>query len=474
MISKTRIQKKQEHELQKILLKLNQTARKNDLHGKTSLKTNYQEFAQSWPVSSYSDYTSYIERVKKGESDVLWPGRTNLFAVSAGTTGEGKHLPIYAERLSSDYRYLRRVVKKAIRMIGILPFLFGNRLSLPGGITFQDGHILGEISGILALFAPKVASWKQLCDPSELAKLSWKEKYEQVVEQGVSNSVTAFTGVPTWIPQLLDEIAERSGKPIHEQWPEVKICITGGASFKNYESLLRSRFPESTRFLECYGASEGYYAIQKGDEPGELQLQIDNGLFFELIPQHNIEEKFSDTEVMAVPLWKAQIGKKYELVVTNNSGLVRYRSGDVVKMTGNNTLQITGRVHNVLDIAGERVQLREIEQILENKLKCEHLLITTLVGSALSRLGIVIVGSEQSKLGINILDNELQKLNRHYQIRRETDSFELPEIIYCTRSQIISAAISIKQQSQVKLPSVINNPELGKKWFEEIRVRIDL
>jgi hypothetical protein len=86
----------------------------------------------------------------------------------------------------------------------------------------------------------------------------------------------------------------------------------------------------------------------------------------------------------------------------------------------------------------------------------------------------VIVGSEQSKLGINILDNELQKLNRHYQIRRETDSFELPEIIYCTRSQIISAAISIKQQSQVKLPSVINNPELGKKWFEEIRLRIEL
>lgn len=468
MISKKQIQKKQERELWNILRELKQTHRKRDLLGSNDLVRDYKTFADEWPISSYRDYQPYINRIKKGESDVLWPGRTNLFAVSAGTTGKGKHLPIYSERLTSDYRYLRRVVKKAIGMIGFWPFLTGNRLSLPGGITFQDGLILGEISGILALFSPKMAGWKQLCSPSDLAKMSWKEKYEMVFKYGSAHSVSAFTGVPTWIPQLLDDIADEAGKSIEAHWSDCKICITGGASFGNYETLLRSRFPDKTRFLECYGASEGYYAIQAGEEPGELQLVIDNGLFFELIPESDLRSDSENESFSAIPLWEAEIGRHYELVVTNNSGLVRYRSGDFVRMTACDKLFIEGRVHDVLDIAGERVQLGEVKEILEKHTTYDHILITTLVGTASSKLMVAVAGGDSSEVALNEFDTALQQKNRHYQIRRETQSFDHPVIVVSSRSDLMEAAMRIKQQSQVKLPSVINNPELGKRWYKEL------
>ena len=42
----------------------------------------------------YEEFSPWIERMKRGEADVLWPGRCAHYAISSGTTaGRTKYLP---------------------------------------------------------------------------------------------------------------------------------------------------------------------------------------------------------------------------------------------------------------------------------------------------------------------------------------------------------------------------------------------
>jgi len=62
---------------------------------------NYEQFRRRVPLRTYEDFAPDIERMKRGEPDVLWPGRCPYFAVSSGTTaGRTKYLPVTPELLT--------------------------------------------------------------------------------------------------------------------------------------------------------------------------------------------------------------------------------------------------------------------------------------------------------------------------------------------------------------------------------------
>ena len=48
---------------------------------------DHAEFGRRLEISDYNSYQSYIERIIKGERDVLWPGKIDWFAKSSGTSG---------------------------------------------------------------------------------------------------------------------------------------------------------------------------------------------------------------------------------------------------------------------------------------------------------------------------------------------------------------------------------------------------
>ena len=56
-------------------------------------KINYERFRTRVPLQAYEHAQPWIERMKRGEADVLWPGTCNYYAVSSGTaTGRTRHL----------------------------------------------------------------------------------------------------------------------------------------------------------------------------------------------------------------------------------------------------------------------------------------------------------------------------------------------------------------------------------------------
>ena len=85
----------QEKTMQQIVSKAANTAFGRD-HDFSKIST-YEDFKEAIPIRDYEDLKPYIERVKSGERDVLWPGLPAYFAKTSGTTSGVKYIPMSKE-----------------------------------------------------------------------------------------------------------------------------------------------------------------------------------------------------------------------------------------------------------------------------------------------------------------------------------------------------------------------------------------
>ena len=60
-----------------------------------SATKSYEDFVRNNPVNTYEELKGDIDRMRQGESDVLWPGRVKWYAKSSGTTNDkSKFIPV--------------------------------------------------------------------------------------------------------------------------------------------------------------------------------------------------------------------------------------------------------------------------------------------------------------------------------------------------------------------------------------------
>ena len=65
---------------------------------------NYNDFKSSSPIVKYENIIEHINNMKKGETDILWPGNISFFAKSSGTTNDrSKYIPITDESLNHSH-----------------------------------------------------------------------------------------------------------------------------------------------------------------------------------------------------------------------------------------------------------------------------------------------------------------------------------------------------------------------------------
>ncbi len=51
---------------------------------------DYNSFTKTSPISTYEELKGYIDRMRRGEKDVLWSGKVRWYAKSSGTTNDKK------------------------------------------------------------------------------------------------------------------------------------------------------------------------------------------------------------------------------------------------------------------------------------------------------------------------------------------------------------------------------------------------
>jgi hypothetical protein len=94
-----------------------------------------------------------------------------------------------------------------------------------------------------------------------------------------------------------------------------------------------------------------------------MLLATHHHVFYEFVPVAHMHE----AQPMTILLDELVIGEKYELVITTDGGLWRYRIGDVVEITGLEPvhIRIAGRTKSFLNMFGEELMVHTTDEAIQ-------------------------------------------------------------------------------------------------------------
>ncbi len=395
---------------------------------------SYQDFARRVPISTYEDLFPLIERVMKGEENVLWPTKTTWFAKSSGTTNSrSKYIPVSPEALEENhYRGGKDMISFYIKNRPNSRAFYGKGLAIGGSRSINhldQASQYGDVSAVLMANMPFWAQYVRTPSLKTALMEHWEEKIEKMAEETMDENVTSITGVPTWTTVLLQRILElKNKKSIIEVWPNLEIFSHGAVAFTPYRPLFEKLIGAPIYYLENYNASEGYFAIQDQENDPGMLLLLSHGIFYEFLPTGS-----SGMNSNPVPLSEVEIGVNYAVIISNNSGLWRYNLGDTVKFTSTDPyrLVISGRTKHFINAFGEELMIENAENAISKA--CQK------TGASINNYTAAPVYLDMGKRGghewviefikepndhsefIRILDETLKAVNSDYDAKREKD-----------------------------------------------------
>ncbi len=325
----------------------------------------YGEFRTAVPLRDYEGLRPYVDRIKEGARDVLWPGRPLYFAKTSGTTSGVKYIPLTRDSLPNHFGTARNALFNYYAETGNGRFLDGKMIFLSGSPEMDDmgGIKTGRLSGIVNHQVPSWLRTNQL--PSYTTNIieDWEEKVERIVDETLPADMRLISGIPPWVQMYFERLLARSGKAtIKELFPNFSVFVYGGVNYEPYRNALEGLIGGRVDSVETYPASEGFVAFQDSQtEPG-LLLNVDSGIFFEFIPAGEI----FDESPTRLPLAEVEPGVNYALALSSNAGLWCYNLGDTVEFVSTNPyrLRVSGRIKHFISAFGEHVIGKEVETAL--------------------------------------------------------------------------------------------------------------
>jgi len=401
-------------------------------HGYSSVST-YEQFRKSVPLQSYEEFIPFVERLRAGEKNLLWPGEVKWFAKSSGTTSaKSKFIPVTRESLEgTHYRGMKDCLVIYTSINPDTRIFLGKGLTLGGSHqinNFSNNSLYGDLSAILIENAPVYADLIRT-PPARIALIEdFEEKMKMITEKTVRLNVTSISGVPSWNLVLIRYILKTTGKDnLHEVWPNLEVFFHGGVSFNPYRAQYQRLLPgPQMHYLETYNASEGFFAIQDDLSDSSMLLMLDYGVFYEFIP---VEEINSDNP-RTLTIGEVEKGVNYAVVISTDGGLWRYTIGDTVEFTSlfPHKIKITGRTKHFINAFGEEVIIDNAEKALANACRETGAHISEYTAGPVY-MGDVSKGSHEWVIEfdkdpdsldhfIEILDTTLQSVNSDYEAKR--------------------------------------------------------
>lgn len=340
---------------------------------------SYERFQTAIPLRTYENFAPAIERMKRGEADVLWLGACAHYAVSSGTTaGRTKFLPITAGMIAHFQKAGLDSLLYYTARVGHSRVFRGRHLFLGGATTLTPiaeskpfTAYAGDLSGITALNLP---GWveKHLYEPgTTIAQMGdWPAKIAAIAARTAPLDISLLAGIPSWVLILAEALLSRSGRAAHNLqslWPNLECFIHGGVPIGPFADELRAALGPTVNFHEVYPASEAFIATQDAEPAAGLRLMSDASIFYEFLPMADFDESnFANLGPKAVPLADVKPGVDYALLLTTPAGLARYVIGDIVRFVSTEPprLVYAGRTKLQLSAFGEHVIEKELTDAL--------------------------------------------------------------------------------------------------------------
>ena len=325
---------------------------------------DYQSFKQAIPIRDYEGFRPYIDKIKEGKHNVLWPGKPIYLAKTSGTTSGAKYIPITADSIPNHINTARNALLSYIATSGNADFASGNMIFLSGSPTLDriGGIPTGRLSGIVNHHIPGYLRKNQLPAFETNCIEDWETKLDRIVEETLMRDMTLISGIPPWMQMYFDRLTAKTGKSVGDLFPNFSVMVHGGVNFKPYRSKLMDSIGREVDTIETFPASEGFFAFQDTRDQEGLLLNTDSGIFFEFIPAGEI---FNENPTR-LSLHDVKIGENYALIINNNAGLWGYNIGDTVKFVSLDPYRIivSGRIKHFISAFGEHVIGEEVEYSL--------------------------------------------------------------------------------------------------------------
>ena len=442
-------------------------------HDYRSIHT-YEEYAQRVPIQSYDDIKPYVERMRHGESNVLWPSQVKWYAKSSGTTNDkSKFIPVTSEGLKQMH-YMGPVDCVAYYLMTRPDsrFFDGKGVILGGSHApnYNLKHsLVGDLSAILIENMSPLANLIRVPSKDIALLDDFEEKMERIARCTIHKNITNISGVPSWMMAVIKRVLEITGaKSLDEVWPNLEIFFHGGVSFapyrETYQQLIRG---SRMQYRETYNASEGFFGVQNDPADPAMMLMLDYGVFYEFIPMDELDKPNPNI----VPLTGVEIGRNYAVVISNPCGLWRYMIGDTVRFTSLNPYKfvITGRTKFFINAFGEELIVDNAEaglaeacrqtgaEVLEYTAapvfmdedgKCRHQWLIEFAKVP-----------EDMNAFAHILDEILQQVNSDYEAKRYKDITLQPLELVVARKGLFHDWLASKGKlgGQHKVPRLSNN-----------------
>ncbi|HSZ24556.1 MAG TPA: GH3 auxin-responsive promoter family protein [Cytophagaceae bacterium] len=433
------------------------------------------------PISSYEQLYPYIERIMKGEQNVLWDSPISWFSKSSGTTNaRSKFIPVSKECLQDTHYRGGKDTLTCFFVNNPNSELFsGKSLGIGGSYSpnpYTNEMNCGDVSALIIANLPKWAEFGRT-PTLEIALMNeWEAKIEKMAAYVSKENVTNISAVPTWTVVLLEKILQITGKKnILEVWPEFNVFFHGAVAFHPYKEVFKKFFPgDQVKYYETYNASEGFFAMQDQQDSDEMLLALDNGIYFEFIPSDEFEKENPKT----LRLDEVELHKNYALLISTNAGLWRYKIGDTVRFTSLAPfrIKISGRTKHFINAFGEELVIENAESAMtkachETKATISNFTAAPVFFSEKTKAAhewiIEFINVPQNmEEFITILDNTLREVNSDYDAKRYKDLALQRPIVHSVSEGTFYNWLKKKGRigAQIKVPRLSNS----RDYVEEI------
>lgn len=400
------------------LLEKNKDTEYGRKHGFSDIKS-IADFQSKIPLSDYDDYADDISRIISGGENILTAENPVYFCISSGTTGDEKFIPVTGSDVKMQHLYDYGLVFGAVREYYAdmeETEIFGKIFQVGefAKTYMPDGRMNGIRSGCVYLWLDRSGGFdaSDYCVPKEILFPDTLEDqlYIKVRFALAERDLTAVhgvfinrvAGVMDYILQnwdmLLNDIEHGTiSADIHEErknflaeklppdpvrakelravprenlqlgivgkiWNKMKyILAIGGASFPHFTEKMLEYADGIPICHYAFAASECVFGVAEQMNVPDRYILFPEAVFFEFIPVKEPDKILLMSEL--------QIGKKYEIVFTNRSGLYRYRLGDVVEAVGRcekaPVVKYCYRINQVMNIAGEKTNCEQLSAAIK-------------------------------------------------------------------------------------------------------------
>jgi len=314
-----------------------------------------REFRARVPVVSYEDLEPWIERIRRGEADVLFAGRPVAYERTGGSSGGAKLIPYTAPGLEDFRRALVPWLVGAAKRHGVTGKVYFSispatrAAEQLGGVPvgLPDGAYLGEAAA--ATLAELTAVPFEVAHLPEVGR--WQDETLKHLAAARDLELISVWS-PTFLLRLLDALPDSRAL-----WPRLKLvsCWASAAS-QTAAAELAARLPHA--HLQPKGLLSTECVVTVPDEDDRPVL-VEDG-FFEFEREGRLHLR-----------GELEVGGTYGVVATTASGLYRYRTGDLVRCkamsgAGRPVLAFVGRGALVCDLVGEKLDEAFVAHCLQD------------------------------------------------------------------------------------------------------------